>query len=83
MGPFPVFVWQQRCIVSFAFSLESSLRIDTMEADTLFTWWDRFLNTYVATDRVYETVSAKAQIKEKLQHTEAMVNKSQDNPPSS
>ncbi|KAJ2959060.1 hypothetical protein NQZ79_g5422 [Umbelopsis isabellina] len=40
-----------------------------------FTWWDRLLNTYVSTDRVYENVSAKAQIKDKIQHTEAIVNK--------
>ncbi|KAG2182070.1 hypothetical protein INT43_006997 [Umbelopsis isabellina] len=40
-----------------------------------FTWWDRLLNTYVSTDRVYQNVSAKAQIKGKIQHTEAIVNK--------
>ncbi|CAO3663743.1 unnamed protein product [Umbelopsis ramanniana] len=31
-----------------------------------FTWWDRLLNTYVSTDRVYNSVSEKAQLKDKL-----------------
>jgi sphinganine C4-monooxygenase len=43
-----------------------------------FTWWDRLLNTYVSTDRVYGTLSAKAQLRDKLNRTEASAIASHD-----
>ncbi|KAH8552059.1 sphingosine hydroxylase [Umbelopsis sp. PMI_123] len=44
-----------------------------------FTWWDRLLNTYVATDRVYSSMSEKVQVKDKLNSsTEGSAISSQD-----